>query len=241
MTTRTSDDRRPAILHGFADHGVESEALRLYGDVTRATLNPVEYPHSEAIRADLSDPDSVPFRDGSFALGVFHPPCTAWSDMPGANKAGDAPKLIDEARELGERYCEQYIIENKPTAPLRSPTVLDGRMFGLPIKYERAFETSFDVPQPPRQARLTEPAETSTFYYPERSPEWWRVAKGGIPDRYPKQHLAKNCLPLPFVHYLIRAWMDATGRSQGESDYSDYDAQMSEKRARETNESLEAF
>jgi len=230
-----------AILHAFADYGAEAEALTLYGSVTRATLNPVDQPHSDVIRADLSDPDRVPFDDGQFDLAVLHPPCTAYSDMPDANKHGDAPELVPEAREIGERVADEYVIENKPAAPLQSPTVLDGRMFSLPIKYERAFEASFDIAQPPRQRTLSSTAETSPFFYSERSPEWWRAAKGGLPARYPKEHVAKNSLPLPYVHHIMRAWMDATGRSEGVADYSDYDAKMDERRARAANENLEAY
>jgi hypothetical protein len=226
------------ILHGFADEGAEAEALQLYGDVTRATLNPVTRDHSDAVTADLSVPDRLPFREGEFDLAVLHPPCTAYSDMPGANKSGDAPELVPEAREIGERYADHYIIENKPSAPLESPTVLNGRMFGLPIEYERAFETSFDVDQPVQQQTLAPTAETSPFFYSERSHAWWRAAKGGLPEGYPKEHTAKNALPLPYVHYLLRAWMDATGRSEGVADYSDYDSQMDRRRAEESNHAL---
>lgn len=229
------------ILHGFADHGVEAQALSVYGSVTRATLNPRENEFSTVVAADLSHPDELPFKENQFTLGVFHPPCTAYADMPGANKNGDAPELIEEARELGERYCDHYIIENKPSAPLHDPVVLDGRMFGLPIKYERAFETSFSVEQPPRTARLGDPAETSPFFYTERSAEWWRAAKGGIRGDYSAEHLAKNSIPLPYIHHLCRAWLDATEASGGVSDYSDYDAEMDEKRARAANQSLTEF
>ena len=229
------------ILHGFADYGAESEALAAYGHVTRATINPVPNRWSDAIAADLSDPDRVPFEPDEFHLAVLHPPCTAYSSMPDANKHGDAPELIEEAREIGERYAENYIIENKPNAPLRDPVVLDGRMFGLPIQYKRGFETSFPVPQPPRNARLGESPESSPFYFSERSAEWWRAAKGGLVGDYPKEHLAKNSIPLPFIHHLARGWLDATGAAEGVADYSNYDDEMDEKRAREANESLDVY
>lgn len=230
-----------AILHAFADHGTEAEALSVYGTVTRATINPQPNNHSNAITTDLSNPDTLPFRENEFDLALLHPPCTAYSDMPRANADGNAPRLIPEARKIGQRYADHYIIENKPQAPLNDPVVLDGRLFGLPIKYERAFETSFAVDQPPRTARLTKTAETSPFFYSERSRSWWRAAKGGLRGDYPKEHLAKNALPLPYVHYLCRAWLDATSQSGGVADYSDYDAQMDEKRARASNLSLAEF
>jgi len=229
------------ILHGFADCGVEGEALSVYGDVVRATINPRENDHSDVIRADLSRPDELPFEEGQFDLAVMHPPCTAYSDMPDADKDGDAPRLIPEAREIGQRYADHYVVENKPAAPLKDPVVLEGRMFGLPIKYERAFESSFAVSQPPRNARIGEPAETSPFFFSERSTEWWRAAKGGIRGDYPKEHIAKNSIPLPIIHHLCRAWLDATEASAGVSDYSDYDARMDEKRARAENSEIGDF
>lgn len=229
------------ILHGFADCGVESEALSAYGEITRATIDPRTNDYSTVVQADLSNPDQIPFSEGEFDLALLHPPCTAYSDMPDANKHGDAPKLVPEAREIGKRYATNYVVENKPAAPLRNATVLDGRMFGLPIRYERAFETSFHVEQPPRTQRLGEAPETSPFFYSERSPSWWRAAKGGIRGDYPKEHIAKNSIPLPFIHHICRAWMDATEASEGVSDYSDYDAEMDEKRARASNAALGDF
>lgn len=228
------------ILHGFADHGAESEALSTYGTVTRATLNPVPNGHSSVVRVDLSAPDELPFHEGEFDLAFLHPPCTAYSDMPDANKDGDAPRLVPEAREIGERYAEHYVVENKPAAPLEDPLVLEARMFGLPIKYTRAFETSFPVDQPPRNARLGQPAETSPFFYSEKSHRWWLGVKG-LRGEYPKEHAAKNALPLSYVDHLCRGWLEATGDAQGVADYSDYDAEMDEKRAREANQSLTAF
>lgn len=232
---------KPRILHGFADCGVEAEALSVYGDVTRATLHPEPNDYSESLAVDLSNPDNLPFREGEFDYAVLHPPCTAYSDMPDANKDGNAPELIPEAREIGERYATHYVIENKPSAPLHDPVVLEGRMFNLPIKYARAFETSFPVDQPPRNARLGESAETSPFFYTERSTEWWRAAKGGVRGDYTKEHIAKNSIPLPFMHYLCRSWMDATEASEGVADYSNYDAEMDKQRAEAANSSLDEF
>jgi hypothetical protein len=230
-----------SVLHAFADHGVESEALSVYGDVTRATLNPRENEFSDVLKMNLSDPDRLPFHENQFDLAVLHPPCTKYSDMPDANKNGEAKDYIPEAREIGKRYAKDYVVENKPKAPLHDPVVFDARIFGLPIKYERAFETSFPVDCPPRNARLAQPAETSSFFYSERTEAWWRAAKGGIRGDYPKEHIAKNSIPLPFIHRLCRAWMDATEASAGVADYSDYDAEMDEKRAREANSALEDF
>lgn len=224
------------IAHLFADYGTEAEALSTYGDVHRYTLEPHDSPFCEAtVQMDLV----AETPDIEADLVVAHPPCTRWSDMPDVDPE-DHPDLIPRARELAEEIGEHYVIENKPAAPLETPTVLEGRMFGLPIKYERAFETSFPVPQPPRNARLTESAETSPFFYSERSPAWWASVKGLRGD-YPKEHVAKNALPMAYVDHLARAWLAATGRAEGVADYSDYDAEMDAQRAREANQALADF
>jgi len=235
-----SENQTPAVAHLFADCGTEAEALSTYGNVFRFTLDPRPNEFDEAaLQMDLGD--AMPA--GDYDLAVLHPPCTKWSDMPDVNPQ-DHPDLIARAREIGETIADHYVIENKPKAwddrDASPSVVLDGRMFGLPIKYERAFECSFTVEQPPRQSRLTESAETSPFFYSERTPEWWASVKGLRGD-YPKEHVAKNALPMAYVDHLMRSWLAATGRADGVADYSDYDAEMNAKRAREANHDLEGF
>jgi len=109
--------------------------------------------------------------------------------------------MIPSARMLAEKYCDHHIIENVPRAPLDEPTVLNGRMFGMPIEYKRAFETSFEVPQPPRLKRLlttdgpSDKAETSSFYFSERSKEWWAAVKITHQDRIRRATLRRTRFP----------------------------------------------
>ena len=239
MVREQVGDEGHQILHCFADYGVEAEALSIYGDVTRVGLAPRPNEFSSAVAADASKVDELPFRESQFDLALLHPPCTRWSRMTRiSGDPDDHPDLIGEARAIGEKYADNYVIENVPEAPLRDPVVLEGKMFGLPIEYGRAFESSFPMEQPPRQQTLD--VETSTFFYSGNSPKWWRTIKGVRGD-YPKEHVAKNCLPLNYVHYLIRSWLEASGHEDGLTDYSNYDARMDERRAREANHSLEGF
>lgn len=228
------------ILHAWADHGVESEALQLYGHVTRASIDPEPGTEDQLARADGRD---LPFADDTFDLAFVHPLCTKWAKMTSiSGDPDDHENHIPEARAEAARVAEHYVVENRATAPLDDPVVLEGGMFGLPIRYERAFETSFRCDQPPRQQTLGQStAETSPFFYSERSNAWWRSVKGIRRDLYPVEHVAKNALPLAYVHHVCRAWLDAAGEAQGVADYSDYDAEMDERRAREANESLTDF
>jgi hypothetical protein len=261
MTFEPDPDERdePLILHCFADMGTECEVLLNFGDVIRVGIDPRDTNGSIPIAADadiLEDGKDWAFPikgDVTFDLGVFHPVCSKWSSTTSISGDPDAHRdMIPSARELGEEFCDHYVIENVPKAPLRDPIVLDGRMFGLPIEYERAFETTFHVPQPPRHRRFwgddgsRENAETSSFFFSERSKKWWASAKQYPPrETYPKQHLAKNCIPAPYIHHLCRAWLkqyeDEHGISEGRVDYSNYDEEMERKRRESKNRQIGEF
>lgn len=209
-------DRR--ILHLFADHGIEAEALAAYGDVVRVGWEARDSNESQPIRADVTQ---LPIADDArFDLVVAHPPCTRWSDMTSVSGGDpdDHPNLIPLARELGQKYGAHYVVENKPQAPLEAPdggsvVTLTGKQFGLPLKYERGFETSFPVKSWPAQQSLD--TETSPYFYADRSREWWAGAKG-YAGPYSKTALAKNCVPAAYVHFLCRQWLNALGGRDSE-------------------------
>jgi hypothetical protein len=219
------------IAHLFADYGCESEALASFGTVHRYTIDPKPNPFVEnTVSCDLME--RTP--DRSFDLAVLHPKCTKWADMPNVDP-DEHENQIPRARALGQEIADHYILENKPRAPLEDPTVLHAKMFGLPIAYERAFETSFRVKQPPRQQSLD--TDTSPFYYSERCVEWWKGVKGLSGD-YPKEHVAKNALPSAYVRYLCMEWLDAIGANDTGSDYSNYDEEMETERRSHNNATL---
>jgi len=253
-----SGEDEPLILHCFADYGTESEILSGFGNVIRVGVDPVDTNDSTPVKADAHVSSKgkdwyFPIKDDvTFDLGLFHPVCSRWAAT--TSISGDPEEhenMIPSARAIAEEYCDHYIIENVPRAPLKDATVLNGRMFGLPIKYERGFETSFEVPQAPRDRRLltsdgpSENAETSSFFYSERSRNWWASAKNYAPGPYPKGHLAKNTIPAPFIHYVFRAWLrvyeEEQGISEGRVDYSDYDDEMETKRREDDNRQLDEF
>jgi len=251
-------DEEPLILHCFADYGTECEVLSNYGNVIRLSIDPRDTNESAPVKADAhitaeEKEHGLPFKhDVTFDLGVFHPVCTRWAATTSISGDPESHEnMIPSARAIADEYCEHHIIENVPKAPLRDPTVLNGRIFGLPIEYERGFETSFDVPQPPRERSLltnegpSEKAETSSFFFSERSKEWWASTKGYDPRPYSKQHLAKNTIPAPYIQYLLRAWIETyeeeKGISDGRVDYSNYDEEMETERRTDDNAQLDEF
>ena len=193
------------ILHCFADEGIESEALAAYGDVVRIGLDAKDTNESQPVKADARH---LPLQsDAEFDLGLFHPPCQRWT--PGAQMQGsttDHENLIPLAREISEQHCSEWIIENVPQAPLNDPVKLNGGMFGLPLHYERHFETSYHIDQPRNQTRLTDGGyfdqhhENGGF---QGSKEMWKSAKGYSGD-YHARSLKREAIPRAYINYLIR-------------------------------------
>jgi len=153
------------IAHLFADYGVESEVLSRFGTVVRFTIEPRSSLFvDETVQMDLME--SAPLRQ--FDLALLHPRCTDASDMTSIDgDPDDHENQIPRARQIAKQIAEDYIIENKPRDDLRDPSVLNGRMFGLPINYQRAFETTFPVISPPRERTLTE-KPVSPYFYSDR-------------------------------------------------------------------------
>jgi len=196
------------ILHVFADEGVECEALSAFGETTRVGLDPSDTPFTDhLIKADARDVDF----DQTFDLGLFHPPCQRWT--PGAQMNGtddDHENLIPVARELAREYCDEWIIENVPQAPLHQPVTLNGGMFGLPLHYERAFETSYHVDQPRQQTRLNGPGGFETHHANggfQGSKTLWKSAKGYTGD-YNARSLKREAIPRAYLNYLIRPLLE---------------------------------
>jgi hypothetical protein len=157
--------------------------------------------------------------------------------MPSADTE-NAPNLIPLAREIAQQHCTDYIIENKPRAPLNNQVNLSGDMFGLPVDYKRAFETSFPLEQPPQQQRFSD-SPGQPFFYTEYSKEWWASAKGYSPN-YSAKHLSRNAVPRVYLEYILRHWIEATD-TEDRPDYSEYGKEMDAKRAKEANTQLTQY
>ena len=89
-----------------------------------------------------------------FDLIWASPPCqgrTAYKRRPDHVREVDTDGAIKRIRRaLRDLRGVPYIIENVPGAPLESPILLCGSMFGLDVRRHRIFETNWDVgDQPP--------------------------------------------------------------------------------------------
>jgi len=197
------------ILHVFADEGVESETLAAFGNVTRVGLEPKDNQFTDRLIA--TDARELEL-DQTFDLGLFHPPCQAWANQTHIyGDREDHENLIPLARELAREYTDNWIIENVPNAPLHNPVVLNGGMFGLPLHFERAFETSYHIDQPRNQTRLG--SNTGDFSKHHRTGGWngslylWKSAKGYSGD-YNSKSLKREAIPRAYINYLVRPLLD---------------------------------
>jgi len=207
--TSPFEDQR-LIFHLFADSGVESEPLSAYGTVVRVGLDPrgSESRFSEVLRGDATTPPLKPEAD----LVVVHPYCQKWS--PATRISGtqeDHPDQLDEARDVARELGDEYILENVPEAPLEDPVELSGEMFGLPVPYERAFETSFDVPTPRTRASIDDwrdpfEGDDGQLGVFRGEAEYWRSVKQVSGD-YPAEELKRSGIPAPYIHWLARHWL----------------------------------
>jgi len=193
------------ILHCFADTGIECEALSAYGETVRVGLNPTDNQYTDTLIK--SDAKELEF-DTTFDLGLFHPPCQKWAvgSYTSGNPAERHDNLIPVARKLAQEYCDNWIIENVPQAPLNNPVTLNGGMFGLPLHYERSFETNYHVDQPRNQTRLTDNGWFDTHHENggfQGNKQLWKSAKGYTHD-WPSRELKRTAIPRAYINYLIR-------------------------------------
>lgn len=190
-------DDEMLIYHLYADEGVESDYLTRFGRVVRVGLDPTDRNDSEPVAGDCSNLLLRPGAD----LAVAHPECGPWNTLNALHgNADEQPRQIKDARAVCQEVADHYIIENVPKAPLRDPVVLQGAYFGLPITKERAFETSFHVPQPQIQQSLTDHCANFDRY--QRPQRWWEAVMG-VENWYPIDPMVNAGMPRAYIEYLL--------------------------------------
>jgi DNA (cytosine-5)-methyltransferase 1 len=95
---------------------------------------PFEFHQADALEYPL---------DGFDAIHAS-PPCQAYS-MAAQNTGKTYPDLLDPIRKLLQQTSALWVIENVPGAPMRPDYKLCGCHFGLALRRERWFETSWQA------------------------------------------------------------------------------------------------
>lgn len=117
-------------------------------DIADQPQYPFAFIRADALTIDFSNFDFV----------WASPPCQAYTGMQRLNTRApkrEHPRLIEPVRAKLAASGVLFVIENVPGAPLFSPVVLCGSMFGLKVRRHRLFECNFAV-QPPKCAHPKE-------------------------------------------------------------------------------------
>lgn len=139
--------KKPRLLDLFCCEGGAGMGYALAGfevvgvDIAPQPKYPFEFHQADALEF---------LREHGNEFDAIHasPPCQAHSSTQRI-RGNEHPDLIEPTRDELKRNGVPWVIENVPGAPLLSPVVLCGSMFGLPLRRHRLFETSFPVPMPP--------------------------------------------------------------------------------------------
>jgi DNA (cytosine-5)-methyltransferase 1 len=94
--------------------------------------------------------DALTFDRSCFDFIWASPPCQAYTAMlnHGLSDRRRHPDLIDATRRRLSSAGLPYVIENVAGAPLRSPVMLCGEMFGLRVTRHRFFESNVSLAAP---------------------------------------------------------------------------------------------
>jgi DNA (cytosine-5)-methyltransferase 1 len=121
---------RPRLLDLFCGAGGASMGYHRAGfDVTGVDLHPQRHYPFAFIRADALA--YLAAHGHEYDAIAASPPCQKFSTLRAMANAGTHPDMVGPVRELLLATNKPYVIENVPGAPLLSPVMLCGTMFGL--------------------------------------------------------------------------------------------------------------
>lgn len=157
---------RPRLLDlgccaGGASVGYERAGFEVEGvDIAPMPRYPFKFHLADALEFLSRNADRYDAIHGS-------PPCQRFSSMsscrPGLGES--YPDLVAPWREALDEIGKPYILENVVGAPLKSPIMLCGQMFGLELYRHRLFESNVALQAPPHPEH-TIPASRAGHWVP---------------------------------------------------------------------------
>lgn len=191
--------------------GVSVGLQRAGFEVVGVDINP--QPHHRGGIFVQADAMTYPLE--GFDLIWASPPCQRYSGMSACRPglAADYPDLIGPTRERLAASGIPWVIENVPGAPLLSPILLCGQMFGLELYRHRLFEASFSL-EPPHHPDHVRPGGRAGHWRPGEiisvsghcSPISLARKAMGI-DWMPRQELAE-AIPPAYAEWIGRRAAD---------------------------------
>ena len=166
---------------------------------------------------EFHEADAMTYPLEGFDVIHASPPCQAYSAAM-RHLSKPTPMLIDALRERLEAQPTPFVIENVPGAPMRSPLVLCGTMFGLRIVRHRLFESSLFIWPPAacnhRERSVINPhrAESRQRIYAEfgrQDPEkLWGVEMG---IEWMGRYELREAIPPAYTRYIGERALEALG------------------------------
>lgn len=143
--------KKPKALDLFCAAGGATRGLQNAGfEVVGVDINPQpRYIGDSFIQTDALLFSKKGLRKYDFIWAS--PPCQHYTQMlnHGLTSRDNHPDLIDPVRDMLKAAAIPYVIENVANAPLISPFILCGEMFGLRVIRHRFFEASMPMLVPP--------------------------------------------------------------------------------------------
>jgi DNA (cytosine-5)-methyltransferase 1 len=135
-----------AVIHVefvVADIAARQGEVVIGVDINPQKNYPFEFHQADALEALTDYLDSG---DGQLAAVHASPPCQAYSQaaLSQRNAGKEYPDLLAATRDLLNATGLPWVIENVPGAPMRPDFKLCGCQFGLELRRERWFETSWN-------------------------------------------------------------------------------------------------
>ncbi len=170
---------RPRLLDLFCGAGGAARGYQLAGfHVTGVDINPQpRYAGDAFIQGDALA--YVAEHGHEFDAIHASPPCQAHSIMRHLHPTNEHPDLVPVTRKALIKTGLPYVIENVVGAPLLSPFVLCGAMFGLRVYRHRLFESPSMILTPAHQAHTVPCGERGKI----PSPDQFVVVTGRMTQR----------------------------------------------------------
>lgn len=212
---------RPLLIDLFCGAGGAAMGYHRAGfDVVGVDINPQpRYPF------EFHQADALEFlRDNGSSFDAIHasPPCQAYSLSAQAQRAAgrEYPELLAPTRDLLEQTSLAWVVENVPKSPMRPDFKLCGCQFGLELRRERWFETSWRGFQMSMPHQHTHPVPSVVGH---GTPSWVRKQLGYNPTighyrasmgiDWMNRNELSQAIPPAYTEYIGGQLLETLGRA----------------------------
>lgn len=206
---------------GYVDAGWEVVGV----DIAEQPRYPFRFIRSDALTAlktliaekQLTDRNGGKWKLEDFDAIHASPPCQAHSKAQTIMKR-EHPELIVPTRELLQKVELPYVIENVVGAPLRSPMLLCGTMFSLPLYRHRIFETSCTLRAPThaehktKQTKMGRPPVEGEFLQVVGNFSGCAEARAAMKTPWMTRNEMSEAIPPAYTEYVgsqLKLWITA--------------------------------